>query len=158
MGSTGLDKMKGGQNGGGDPGVKGALDVDPAITAGYVAVSAEKAGVKFELSTINKMGRFEQELQLEMPAGSDSAKSLMTSIKPVCMGYEDFYAGWTADSSPCFSVFPTKGRMERRGGDPSDFEIVCKSDGQTGEKVGYLCVVLPDDDEQFTIKVTAKLF
>ena len=30
--------------------------------------------------------------------------------------------------------------------------------GQTGEKVGYLCIVLPDDDEQFTIKVTVNCF
>ena len=48
--------------------------------------------------------------------------------------------------------------MDRRGGDPSVFDIEVKSDGQTGEKVGYLCVVLPDDDEQFTIKVSVKTF
>jgi len=48
--------------------------------------------------------------------------------------------------------------MERRGGEPSVFDIEVQSDGQTGEKVGYLCIVLPDDDEQFTIKVTVNCF
>mgnify|MGYP004097601263 CR=1 FL=1 len=48
--------------------------------------------------------------------------------------------------------------MERRGGTPSDFEITLKPDGKPGEKVGYLCIVLPDDDEQFTIKVTVNCF
>ena len=44
------------------------------------------------------------------------------------------------------------------------FSILGRSDtatlraGQTGEKVGYLCIVLPDDDEQFTIKVTVNCF
>ena len=59
---------------------------------------------------------------------------------------------------PGFSVSPIQGRMERRGGEPSLFDIEVKADGQTGEKVGYLCIVLPDDDEQFTIKVTVNCF
>ena len=76
----------------------------------------------------------------------------------VCMGFEDFYAGWAPETPPGFSVSPIQGRMERRGGEPSVFDIEVASDGQTGEKVGYLCVVLPDDDEQFTIKVTVNCF
>lgn len=158
MGSTGLSKLKG-MNAGGDPGVAGALDVDPTMIGGYTSASAEAAGVKFELTTLAKMGRFEQEVNIEMPAQSDSSRVETVSIKPVCMGYEDFYAGWAPESTPgIFSVTPVDGRMERRGGTPTDLEIEVKPDGQTGEKVGYLCVVLPDDDEQFTIKVTVKAF
>ena len=74
------------------------------------------------------------------------------------MGFEDFYAGWSPETPPGFSVSPIRGRMERRGGEPSLFDIEVKADGQTGEKVGYLCIVLPDDDEQFTIKVTVNCF
>ena len=81
-----------------------------------------------------------------------------TQVKPVCMGFEDFYAGWSPETPPGFSVSPIQGRMERRGGEPSLFDIEVKADGQTGEKVGYLCIVLPDDDEQFTIKVTVNCF
>ena len=80
------------------------------------------------------------------------------TVKPVCMGFEDFYAGWSPETPPGFSVSPIQGRMERRGGEPSLFDVEVKADGQTGEKVGYLCIVLPDDDEQFTIKVTVNCF
>lgn len=156
MGSTGLDKLK--QQSGNDPGVKGALDVDPTKIGGYVSASAEAAGVKFELDTLASMGRFTEEVTLECGAASDAGKSAVVSISPVTMGYEDFYAGFTADSPACFSVSPTEGRMERRGGAPTDFEVVLKPDGQVGERVGYLVVVLPEENEQFTVKVTAKLF
>ena len=74
------------------------------------------------------------------------------------MGFEDFYAGWAPETPPGFSVSPIQGRMERRGGEPGACASAVASDGQTGEKVGYLCVVLPDDDEQFTIKVTVNCF
>ena len=157
MGSTGLDKMKE-QSGNSDPGVAGALDVDPNVIGGYVSASAEAAGVKFELDTLAKMGRFQQEVSIEMPAASDAPRLETIFIKPVCMGYEDFYAGWAPETPAGFTVSPEQGRMDRRGGDPSVFDIEVKSDGQTGEKVGYLCVVLPDDDEQFTIKVSVKTF
>lgn len=142
-----------------DPGVRGAMDVDPTVMGGYTSASAEAAGVVFELTTLAKMGRFEEEIELEMPAASDSSRTQVVSVKPVCMGYEDYYAGWAPESTPgVFAVSPEQGRMERRGGAPTDLEVQIKPDGQTGEKVGYLCVVLPDDDEQFTIKVTVKAF
>lgn len=156
MGTTGLDKMK--EERSHDPGVANALKVDPTITAKYEAASAESKGVKFELDPLAKMGRFEAELELSCAAGSDNGVTGIVSIKPVCMAYEDFYAGWSPESSPCLSVSPTEGRMERRGGEPSDFEITLKPDGKPGEKVGYLCVLLPEENEQFTVKVTATLF
>ena len=158
MGSTGLDKLKG-MNSGGDPGVAGALDVDPTRIGGYVSASAEAAGVKFELDTLAKMGRFEQEVVIEMPAASDAPRAETVFIKPVCMAYEDFYAGWAPESTPgVFSVSPVDGRMDRRGGAPTELEIEIKPDGQTGEKVGYMVMVLPEENEQFTVKVTVKCF
>jgi hypothetical protein len=157
MGSTGLDKMRE-QNSNSNPGVAGALDVDPNVIGGYTCATAEAAGVKFELTTIAKMGRFDQEVKIDMPAASDAPRLETIMVKPVCMGFEDFYAGWAPETPPGFSVTPIQGRMERRGGEPSVFDIEVVSDGQTGEKVGYLCIVLPDDDEQFTIKVTVNCF
>ena len=153
-----VDKLKEQNTGGNNPGVEGALDVDPDVIGGYTCATAEAAGVKFELTTLAKMGRFDQEVSIDMPAASDIPRLETITVKPVCMGFEDFYAGWSPETPPGFSVSPIQGRMERRGGEPSLFDIEVKADGQTGEKVGYLCIVLPDDDEQFTIKVTVNCF
>ncbi|KAJ8601804.1 hypothetical protein CTAYLR_007477 [Chrysophaeum taylorii] len=153
MGSTGLDKLR--SQSGNDPGVAGALDVDPTKIGGYQAASAAAKGVKFELDVQAQMGRFADEIAFSMPAASDQSRISDVFIKPVCMAYEDFYAGFTADSASCFSVEPTEGRMDRRGGEPTMLTIECKPDGKPGSKLGYLCVVLPDEGEQFTVKVTA---
>lgn len=153
MGSTGLDKLRSSRSN--DPGVAGALDVDPTRIGGYQAASAEAKGVKFELDMPAQMGRFTDEVVFNMPAQADAPRIEDVYIMPVCMAYEDFYAGWTADTPPNFSVTPTEGRMDRRGGDPSIFTVEVKADGKVGQKVGYLCVVLPDEGEQFTVKVTA---
>ena len=40
-------------------------------TGGYTCATAEAAGVKFELTTLAKMGRFDQEVSIDMPAASD---------------------------------------------------------------------------------------
>jgi len=45
------------------------------------------------------------------------------------MGFEDFYAGWAPETPPGFTVSPIQGRMERRGGEPSVFDIEVQSDG-----------------------------
>ena len=90
MGSTGLDKLQG-MNQGGDPGVAGALDVDPTTIGGYQSASAADAGADFTLDTLAKMGRFTEEIKMDIPAGTTELQVRMVSIKPVCMAYEDFY-------------------------------------------------------------------
>jgi hypothetical protein len=157
LGSTGLDKMKE-DNKSSNPGIEGALDVDPDIIGGYTCATAAAAGVVFEQTTLSKMGRYDQEVKIDMAAMSNTPRLETIVVKPVCMGFEDFYAGWAPETPPGFTVSPVQGRMERRGGDPSLFDVEVTADGQTGEKVGYLCIVLPDDDEQFTIKVTVNCF
>lgn len=153
MGSTGLDKLR--KQSSNDPGVAGALDVDPTKIGGY-QVAAKS--VKFELDMPAKMGRFLQEINVDIPAASDSSRVEEVVIKPVCMAFEDFYAGFTDDSDPCFSVTPTEGRMDRRGGQPSVFDVEIRPNGQVGQRSAYLCVVLPEEDEQFTVKLTANFF
>ena len=86
MGSTGLDKLKEQNTGGNNPGVEGALDVDPDVIGGYTCATAEAAGVKFELTTLAKMGRFDQEVSIDMPAASDIPRLETIQVKPVCMG------------------------------------------------------------------------
>jgi len=78
MGSTGLDKLRNQQPH--DPGVAGALEVDPTTIKGYQAAQAD---VTFELDTPAKMGMFTQEINLEMPAGSSTAKLETVFVKPV---------------------------------------------------------------------------
>ena len=65
----------------------------------------------------------------------------------------DYYCGWTADTHPSFSVAPMTGRMDHRGGEPTTLKVTCAT-SQPGVFVGTLCMVLPDDDEQFTYKIT----
>uniref|UniRef100_A0A7S3JNA1 Uncharacterized protein n=1 Tax=Aureoumbra lagunensis TaxID=44058 RepID=A0A7S3JNA1_9STRA len=156
MGSTGLDKLKGPRNS--DPGVAGALDVDPTTIGGYQAASASDAGIKFELDTMASMGRFTEEISIDMAAASDTPRVHTIMVKPVCMSYEDFYAGFTADTPNNFSVSPTQGRMERRGGAPTALDIEIKPDGQPGTKTAFLVVTLPEENEQFTYKITVNAF
>mmetsp|Transcript_9915 Transcript_9915/g.32378 ORF Transcript_9915/g.32378 Transcript_9915/m.32378 type:complete len:245 (+) Transcript_9915:2-736(+) len=158
MGSTGLDKLQG-MNQGGDPGVAGALDVDPTTIGGYQSASAADAGADFTLDTLAKMGRFTEEIKMDIPAGTTELQARTVSIKPVCMAYEDFYVGFAPESAPgMFSAEPTEGRMDRRGGAPTDVDIVVKADGQVGEKVGYMVMNLPEENEKFTVKITVNQF
>ena len=62
-------------------------------------------------------------------AAAVSRRHRSTQVKPVCMGFEDFYAGWAPETPPGFTVSPIQGRMERRGGEPSVFDIEVQSDG-----------------------------
>jgi hypothetical protein len=65
----------------------------------------------------------------------------------VCMTFEDFYCGFTADSHPAFSVSPATGTMERRNGTPTRLIVHCNPQGQAGELVGHLCFILPEEKD-----------
>ena len=52
-------------------------------TGGYTCATAEAAGVKFELTTLAKMGRFDQEVSIDMPAASDIPRLETITVKPV---------------------------------------------------------------------------
>ena len=83
---------------------------------------------------------------------------LSIEVKPVCMTFEDYYASFSADSHPSFSVSPVTGRMDRRGGEPSMMEIECRPSGQAGELVGDLVINLPEDNSKICYKVTCTSF
>ena len=53
------------------PGVVSLSNLSMMHTGGYTCATAEAAGVKFELTTLAKMGRFDQEVSIDMPAASD---------------------------------------------------------------------------------------
>jgi hypothetical protein len=77
-------------------------------------------------------------------------------IKPFCMGFEDYYAAFTQDSSPVFRIKSgAVGRMDRRGGESTFLEIVCENRGHDGVFEGTIVVNLPDDDSKLTYTVRA---
>jgi hypothetical protein len=81
---------------------------------------------------------------------------LEIAVKPVCMTFEDYYAGFGPDSHPSFAVRPATGRMDRRGGEPSVLEIVCMPNGQGGELKADLVINLPEDNSKICFKITAR--
>jgi hypothetical protein len=82
---------------------------------------------------------------------------LTIAVKPVCMTFEDYFAAFSKDSHPSFSVAPATGRMDRaRGGEPTYLDITCKPDGAGGELKGDLVINLPEDNSKICFKITAK--
>jgi hypothetical protein len=52
-------------------------------------------------------------------------------------------------------VTPTTGTLERRGGPTTRLTVTCKPKGASGELVGYLCVIMPDEKDFSTFyKIT----
>jgi len=66
-------------------------------------------------------------------------------VRPVMMTYEEFYCGFTRDSHPAFSVSPDSGKMEKRGGAPTQVEVTCTPKGASGTLTATLCFILPDE-------------
>ena len=61
-----------------------SLSISSMMRAGgYTCATAEAAGVKFELTTLAKMGRFDQEVSIDMPAASDIPRLETITVKPV---------------------------------------------------------------------------
>ena len=52
------------------------------------------------------------EVHMDVAASSKGAE-LLLSVKPVCMGFEDYFAAFTKDSHPSFKVSTTVGNMRR---------------------------------------------
>lgn len=73
-------------------------------------------------------------------------------IEPNSMTYEDFVAGFTADTPEGWTVSPTSGTIERRGGAAQAFEVAYKGGNPSGPLPGTLVVVLPNDNFSWTFK------
>ena len=63
------------------------------------------------------------------------------------MTFENYFCGFTPDSHVAFSCTPTEGKMERRNGPPTEITVTVNPCGASGELVGYLCVILPDEPD-----------
>eukprot|EP00277_Geminigera_cryophila_P011624 CAMPEP_0179437222 /NCGR_PEP_ID=MMETSP0799-20121207/21157_1 /TAXON_ID=46947 /ORGANISM="Geminigera cryophila, Strain CCMP2564" /LENGTH=267 /DNA_ID=CAMNT_0021218027 /DNA_START=8 /DNA_END=811 /DNA_ORIENTATION=+ len=73
-------------------------------------------------------------------------------VEPNSMTYEDFVAGFTDDTPPGWSVEPTEGTIERRGGAPQPFTVKYAGGQPDGPTPGTLVIVLPDDNFSWTYK------
>ncbi|KAG8465348.1 hypothetical protein KFE25_002655 [Diacronema lutheri] len=152
-GITGSQKVRTEHNH--DPGVAAALAVNPEVIAG-VELDGNRR-VDFVRPVARWPGDPAAELSAEFDFGpvSKIGNGLEFDIEPVCMTFEDFYAGFTADSDPAFSVSPAFGRMDRKGGEVTTLKVTCKPSGAARSIQATLCVVLPDDGEQWTFAFKA---
>lgn len=128
------------------------LGEDAVMMGGIETASDIPAGMEFIPSSVPD-GEFQMNV-----AASSSGQELNIEVNPVCMTFEDFYAAFSADSHPSFSVTPSTGRMDRRGGEPSYLTIRCDPAGQAGNFVGNLVINLPEDNSKICYKVTATSF
>ena len=105
------------------PELAGALDSDPDI---YVPETLEVEADESDFVLpepswkVSKMEVSATDAEFEMFTASTDDKELVIEVDPVCMTFEDYYCGFTADSHPAFSIVgPSKGKMERRNGAPT---------------------------------------
>jgi len=142
------------------PELAGALDSDPDIYMPDVE-EIESDASQFVLPepkwNVNKMEVSATDDEFEISCGATDTKSLVVEVKPVCMTFENFFCGFTPDSHPAFSVTPSTGTLERRNGPPTGLTVTCNPQGASGELVGHLCVILPDEKDFSTFyKITCR--
>jgi hypothetical protein len=132
------------------PELAGALDSDPDIYVPEVEEIVADAS-DFVLPEpswkVSRMAVSATDDEFEMFTGATETRALEIAVKPVCMTFEDFYCGFTADSHPSFSVTPTTGKMERRNGPPTTVKVTCNPQGAAGDLVGHLCFILPEEKD-----------
>lgn len=90
--------------------------------------------------------------------GNSEGKTVVLAVAPVCMTFEDYFAKFAPGSHPSLSVSPAIGRMDRRGGEISEFEITCTPNGRSGTFTGDLVINLPEDNSKICYKITANSF
>eukprot|EP00538_Stauroneis_constricta_P005144 CAMPEP_0119567350 /NCGR_PEP_ID=MMETSP1352-20130426/35682_1 /TAXON_ID=265584 /ORGANISM="Stauroneis constricta, Strain CCMP1120" /LENGTH=232 /DNA_ID=CAMNT_0007616597 /DNA_START=31 /DNA_END=729 /DNA_ORIENTATION=+ len=149
MGSQAM--LDGGNDGPELPGMEN-LGADAIMMGGIEENSEIPAGMEFVPSSVPD-GEFAMNV-----ASQGSGETLVIECPPVCMTFEDFYAAFSADSHPSFSVSPQAGRMDRRGGEPTVFEVTCNPGGQGGDFSANLVINLPEDNSKICYKINAKCF
>jgi len=147
------DGIMGSQSGSGNksgpelPGMEN-LGEDAVVVGGIEFATDIPEGMVFKVSSI-------PDGTVEMNCGANGkGVDFALEVKPVCMGYEDFYAAFAPGSHESFSVSPSAGRMERRGGEPSLLVITCQPRGASGVLEGDLVINLPEDESSICYKVS----
>jgi hypothetical protein len=122
------------------------------VTGGIDLASEIPAGMEFVASSVPD-GEF-----IFNQVSSTAVAEMAIDVKPICMGFEDYYAAFAPGSHPSFSVSPVAGRMDRRGGEPSKMVIRCDPQGASGTLEGDLVVNLPEDNSKICYKIKASAF
>eukprot|EP00542_Grammatophora_oceanica_P014355 CAMPEP_0194043870 /NCGR_PEP_ID=MMETSP0009_2-20130614/15431_1 /TAXON_ID=210454 /ORGANISM="Grammatophora oceanica, Strain CCMP 410" /LENGTH=227 /DNA_ID=CAMNT_0038688233 /DNA_START=54 /DNA_END=737 /DNA_ORIENTATION=+ len=91
-------------------------------------------------------------------ASSSSGSETFLLVNPVCMTFEDFFCAFAPGSHPSLSVEPATGRMDRRGGEPTELCIKVVTGGQAGQWQGDLVINLPEDNSKICYKVNVNSF
>mmetsp|Transcript_5537 Transcript_5537/g.8112 ORF Transcript_5537/g.8112 Transcript_5537/m.8112 type:complete len:320 (-) Transcript_5537:257-1216(-) len=128
------------------------LGEDAIQFGGIEEASDIPEGMEFVMSSVP-----DGEVPMQV-AGTSKGAEVVLSVKPVCMGFEDFYAAFTSDSHPSFSVSPCAGRMDRRGGEMTELVIKCEPGGKSGSWTGNLVINLPEDNSKICYVVKAEVF
>jgi len=136
----------GGTNGAATPGmeanndadIRGGIEECTDIPKGteFIPMSVSDGDIEFNVAASGKVAEFE------------------LSIKPMCMTFEDFYAGFSKESHPAFTVSPRVGRMDRRGGEITYMTISCDPRGASGKLEGDLVIILPEDNSKLSYHVS----
>lgn len=126
------------------------MGADAVIHAGINMSPDIPDGMEFIPSSVP-----DGEYSMNIPSTS-AGETLSIEVRPVCMTYEDYYAAFSADSFPGFSVSPATGRMDRRGGEPTALDIRIEPQGRSGDLTGTLVVNLPEDNSKLCYKINVK--
>jgi hypothetical protein len=146
-GMGGSQAMLGGNRDGPQlPGMEN-LGADAVVTGGIEVNTDIPEGMEFIPSSVPD-GEFEMRV-----FASASAMEQPLMVAPICMTFEDYYAGFSKDSHPSLSVSPAVGRMDRRGGEPTELIVTCDPRGQSGTFSGDLVINLPEDNSKICYKI-----
>jgi hypothetical protein len=140
-------KMGGTRDGPALPGMEN-LGEGAYVTGGIEMASEIPAGMTFLASSVP-----DGEYAMNVASTTANGAEMEIEVKPVCMTYEDYYAAFAPGSHPSLSVSPPAGRMDRRGGVPTDLVIKCMPNGQSGAFSGDLVINLPEDNSKICFKI-----
>ena len=129
------------------------LGADAVMSSGIEQASEIPPGMAFVASSVP-----DGSVDMDVASNSSKGAEIFLSVKPVCMGYEDYYAAFAPGSHPSLSVSPVAGRMDRRGGEPTELVVRCDPGGRAGTFVGDLVVNLPEDNSKICYRITANSY
>jgi hypothetical protein len=129
------------------------LGADAIMMGGIEQATDIPAGMQFIPSSVP-----DGEYFMNVASSSTAGAQLKIQVAPVCMTFEDFYAAFSPDSHPSFSVSPSTGRMDRRGGEATELVITCDPKGASGMLTGTVVINLPEDNSKLCYKISAQSF
>ncbi|KAL7581196.1 hypothetical protein ACA910_005982 [Epithemia clementina (nom. ined.)] len=135
-------QLPGLENLGADAIVAGGINMNPDMPPGMEFVPSSVPDGEYRMTV----------------AASGSGETLTIEVPPICMTFEDYYAGFSATSDPFFTVSPPTGRMDRRGGKPTVLQVRCEPNGRAGQLKADLVINLPDDNSKICYKISVTSF